>query len=73
MSQLNDEGIHMPAFSFEKIAPPVRPNSAARPETDDKKPRGMISQMLDRLSDSRLKKAPPNQGVHVRFPTKPAD
>ncbi|RJF63578.1 hypothetical protein D4Q52_25745 [Rhodopseudomonas palustris] len=63
----------MPAFSFEKIAPPVRPTSAAQPKTDDAKPRGMISQMLDRLSDSRVKKAPPQDGAHARFPSTSAD
>lgn len=63
----------MPAFSFEKIAPPVRPNSVAETATDDQKPRGVITQMLDRLSDARVKKPPTSQGAHVRFPTKPAE
>ncbi|WP_420131321.1 hypothetical protein [Rhodopseudomonas sp.] len=63
----------MPAFSFEKIAPPARPKSVAKTQTDDKKPRGVITQMLDRLSDARVKKGSPQSGAHVRFPTKPAE
>ena len=40
----------MPAFTFEKISPPVRrAPTAATPE----KPRGLISQMIDRFSERR--------------------
>ncbi|MCG6207960.1 hypothetical protein LPW26_25205 [Rhodopseudomonas sp. HC1] len=63
----------MPAFSFEKIAPPVRPGTVAKTETAHQKPRGVITQMLDRLSDARVKRAPPHEGVQVHFPTKPAE
>jgi hypothetical protein len=45
----------MPAFTFEKISPPVRrtPNAPA-----DKKQRGVIGQVLDRLSTARDKRRP---------------
>ncbi len=36
----------MPAFTFEKISPPVRRGPTATPP---KKPRGAISQMIDRF------------------------
>ncbi|WP_298883093.1 hypothetical protein [uncultured Bradyrhizobium sp.] len=44
----------MPAFTFEKISPPVRRAPAA---TTPKKPRGLISQMIDRVSERRAKRA----------------
>jgi hypothetical protein len=54
--QLNGEGIHsMPAFSFEKISPPVR--SVANPPVE-KKPRGVIVQILDRFAVVRAKRSP---------------
>ncbi|MDA9433295.1 hypothetical protein [Bradyrhizobium sp. CCBAU 51627] len=40
----------MPAFTFEKISPPVRRAPAA---TTPKKPRGLISQMIDRVAERR--------------------
>jgi len=40
----------MPAFTFEKISPPVRRTPNAPP---DKKRRGVIGQVLDRFSASR--------------------
>ena len=44
----------MPAFSFEKISPPV----ARVPKTPaEKKPRGVIVQILDRFVESRGKRA----------------
>ena len=45
----------MPAFSFEKISPPAArvPNTPA-----EKKPRGVIVQILDRFVESRGKRAP---------------
>jgi hypothetical protein len=45
----------MPAFSFEKISPPVHrpPNSPA-----DKKQRGVIGRVLDRFSTARDKHGP---------------
>lgn len=55
MSQLNDEGIHkMPAFTFEKIAPPPRPEPI--PPVANKKQRGVIVQMLDRFAEARVKR-----------------
>jgi hypothetical protein len=40
----------MPAFTFEKISPPARRAPAATPP---KKPRGLISQMIDRVAERR--------------------
>ena len=48
--RLNGEWIAMPAFTFEKISPPVRRTPNAPP---DKKRRGVIGQVLDRFSASR--------------------
>ena len=45
----------MPAFSFEKISPPVR--RAASAPVANKKQRGVIVQMLDRLVEARAKRA----------------
>ena len=44
----------MPAFTFEKITPPVRraPAPAAL-----EKPRGVISQMIDRIAERRARRA----------------
>jgi hypothetical protein len=60
----------MAAFSFEKISPPIRPNPnpAATGEPSEKKQRGVITQMLDRLAEARGKRAVPKDGVYVRFP-----
>jgi hypothetical protein len=44
----------MPAFTFEKISPPVRRAPAA---TAPKKPRGLISQMIDRVAERRARRA----------------
>jgi hypothetical protein len=44
----------MPAFTFEKISPPVRRAPAA---TTPKKPRGLISQVIDRFAERRAKRA----------------
>ncbi len=44
----------MPAFSFEKISPPVRRAPAA---SAPKKPRGLISQMIDRFAERRARRA----------------
>lgn len=43
----------MPAFTFEKISPPVRRAPAATPP---KKPRGLISQMIDRFAERRARR-----------------
>lgn len=44
----------MPAFTFEKISPPARRAPAA---TLPRKPRGLISQMIDRIDERRAKRA----------------
>ena len=43
----------MPAFTFEKISPPLRgaPTAAA-----PRKPRGLISQMIDRVAERRARR-----------------
>lgn len=43
----------MPAFMFEKIAPPVQRGARAIAIHE---PRGVIVQMLDRLAESRLQR-----------------
>jgi hypothetical protein len=53
--QLNDEGIHtMPAFTFEKISPPLR-RGPLPPIA--KKQRGVIVQILDRFVEARVKRS----------------
>ncbi|MCK1492698.1 hypothetical protein IVB14_20305 [Bradyrhizobium sp. 180] len=44
----------MPSFTFEKISPPVRRAPAA---ATPKKPRGLISQMIDRFAERRARRA----------------
>lgn len=44
----------MPAFTFEKISPPVRSGST---KAAPKKPRGILSQMIDRFAEKRAKRA----------------
>ncbi|MGY0572246.1 hypothetical protein ACTGJ9_015260 [Bradyrhizobium sp. RDM12] len=44
----------MPAFTFEKISPPVRHAPAA---TTPQKPRGLISQVMDRVAERRARRA----------------
>jgi len=44
----------MPAFTFEKISPPVRRAPAA---TTPKKPRGLINKMIDRVTERRARRA----------------
>ena len=44
----------MPAFTFEKISPPVRRAPAA---TTPKKPRDLISQVMDRFAERRARRA----------------
>ncbi|MBR1125302.1 hypothetical protein JQ628_27535 [Bradyrhizobium lablabi] len=45
----------MPAFTFEKITPPVRQEPI--PPVANKKQRGVIIQMLDRFAEARVKRA----------------
>ena len=59
----------MPAFMFEKISPPAHRAPAA---TTPKKPRGLISQMIDRFAERRARRA--LQGKHAtRRDEKPAE
>ncbi len=58
----------MPAFTFEKISPPRRAPTAAAP----KKPRGLISQMIDRFAERRARRALREQGASRRD-KKPAE
>jgi hypothetical protein len=58
VSQLNmTEGKHMPAFSFEKIAPPpplgAEPNGEA--PKDDSKRMGVLNRVLDLFVEARIK------------------
>ena len=41
----------MPVFTFEKISPPIRRASSAAPAPE--KPRGVLTQLLDRLAEAR--------------------
>ncbi|HTD00437.1 MAG TPA: hypothetical protein VK734_22060 [Bradyrhizobium sp.] len=44
----------MPVFTFEKLSPPAR--RVANAPATDKKQRGVISSMLDRLTEARSKR-----------------
>ncbi len=44
----------MPAFMFEKISPPMPQGSI--PAVTIKEPRGVIVQMIDRLTENRLQR-----------------
>jgi hypothetical protein len=48
----------MPAFSFEKLPAPDRPEPvpSSSPVADSKPHRGIIVQMLDRLTEARLRR-----------------
>ncbi|MGY3235242.1 hypothetical protein ACVWZ4_004196 [Bradyrhizobium sp. USDA 4472] len=59
----------MPSFTFEKISPPVRRAPAA---PTPKKPRGLISQMIDRVSERRARRAVPAEPP-MRRDDKPAE
>jgi hypothetical protein len=47
----------MPAFSFEKIAPPSSHGPVAPAEKNVKKQRGVIVQMLGRFVEARVERA----------------
>jgi hypothetical protein len=57
----------MPAFTFEKISPPVRRGPV--PPVANKKQRGVIVQMLDRFAEARVKRARKEEqrGVIARY------
>ena len=44
----------MPAYTFEKISPPVRQEPI--PPVANKKQRGVIVQMLDKFAEARVKR-----------------
>jgi hypothetical protein len=48
----------MPAFTFEKISPPV---ASAPTAPAEKKPRGVIVQILDRFAEGRGKRVPKSE------------
>ena len=78
MSQLNDEWIHMPAFTFEKISPPAPrgpiPPAAVACNSVVRKQRGVIVQMLDRFVEARVKRTlREKKGVIARREPKPQD
>ena len=61
----------MPAFTFEKISPPVR-RGPIPPIA--KKQRGVIVQILGRFVEARVKRAQREEkGVIARNPPKPPD
>jgi hypothetical protein len=57
----------MPAFTFEKISPPVRRGPV--PPVANKKQRGVIVQMLDRFAEARVKRSRKEEqkGVIARY------
>ena len=57
----------MPAFTFEKISPPV--DSGPIPPIANKKQRGVMIQILDRLAEARVKRTAKAQekGVIARY------
>ncbi len=60
----------MPAFTFEKIAPPVRRGPIAPIET---KQRGVIVQILDRFVEARVRRSMKDEkGVIARKPKTPS-
>jgi hypothetical protein len=57
----------MPAFTFEKISPPVERGPVA--PVANKKQRGVIIQVLDRLAEARVKRSLKNEkGAAARKP-----
>ncbi|GAA0005817.1 MULTISPECIES: hypothetical protein [Bradyrhizobium] len=59
----------MPAFTFEKISPPARRAPAT---TTPKKPRGLISQMIDRFAERRARRTLQGERA-MRRDEKPAE
>jgi hypothetical protein len=60
----------MPAFTFEKISPPIR-RGPLPPIA--KKQRGVIVKILDRFVDARVKRSQRKEGVIARRQKKPQD
>jgi hypothetical protein len=68
----------MPAFTFEKISPPVRngsmPPDAAASTSVVRKQRGVIVQMLDRFVEARVRRIlREDDGMIARREPKPQD
>ena len=63
----------MPAFTFEKISPPVP--GGPIPPIANKKQRGVIVQLLDRFAVARIKRTQREEkkGVIARKPHRPPD
>jgi hypothetical protein len=59
----------MPAFSFEKLSPPLRRETV--PVTAAKPHRGLIVQMLDRLTEARLRRTERDISAEPSRPTQP--
>jgi hypothetical protein len=69
--QLNARGYTMPAFSFEKISPPIRRGPIA---PIAKKQRGVIVKILDRFVEARVKRTlRQEKGVIARRQKKSSD
>ena len=60
----------MPAFTFEKISPPIRRGPIAPIE---KKQRGVIVTVLDRFVEARVKRTLREEGGLARNPPKKPD
>jgi hypothetical protein len=59
----------MPAFTFEKISPPVRRSAAAVAE---EKQRSRIVQFLDRFTEARTRRSLSKDRPEVAEPKKPS-
>jgi len=60
----------MPAFTFEKISPPVRRNQTAPAE---EKQRGRIVRLLDRVAEARTRRSLRKQRAEVVDAQKPPE
>jgi hypothetical protein len=60
----------MPAFTFEKISPPGR---SGPPVPAPKKPRGVLSQMIDRFAERRALRKLRDERAPLRRDEKPAE
>jgi hypothetical protein len=60
----------MPAFTFEKLSPPVRRNPTAAEET---KQRSRIVQFLDRFTEARTRRALSKDRPEIADPERPSE
>jgi hypothetical protein len=65
--QLNDEEMHMPAFTFEKLSPPVRRAAATPASAISVAPRrrGLIVKIIDRFVEVRVKRTVPQEKTAI--------